>query len=102
MRFMGSRFARLSSRHRCPARARHARAGGLAGRDRRRAEGEVAPLACKTDTIDSRVLALLSLRELVPAIWLPDPERQRERELARFRSTWSSTSRRSRTASTRR
>ena len=33
----------------------------------------LAPLACKTDKIDSRVLALLSQRELVPAIWLPDP-----------------------------
>ena len=31
----------------------------------------MAPLACKTDRIDSRVLAVLSQRELVPAIWLP-------------------------------
>ena len=62
----------------------------------------LAPLACKTDKIDSRVLATLSQRDLVPAIWLPDPRIREERELARFRCTWSSTSRRSRTGSTRR
>jgi transposase len=82
----------------------------------------LAPLACKTDKIDSRVLATLSQRDLVPAIWLPDPRVREERELARFRSrrsgcptpgcersaswrafasTWSSTSRRSSAASTR-
>src|SRR6266545_1579681 len=33
----------------------------------------LAPLACKTDRIDAWVLAELSRRELVPAIWLPDP-----------------------------
>jgi transposase len=32
-----------------------------------------APLACKTDKIDAWVLAELSRRELVPAIWLPTP-----------------------------
>ena len=45
----------------------------------------LAPLAVKTDRIDARVLAVLSQRELVPAIWLPDPRVSRERELARFR-----------------
>jgi transposase len=45
----------------------------------------LAPLACKTDKIDARVLAVLSERELVPAIWLPDPAVRREREQARFR-----------------
>ena len=45
----------------------------------------LAPLACKTDKIDSLVLATLSQRELVPAIWLPDPTVREERELARFR-----------------
>ena len=45
----------------------------------------LAPLACKTDKIDAQVLALLSQRDLVPAIWLPDPSVRRERELARFR-----------------
>ncbi len=33
----------------------------------------LAPLACKTDKIDSMVLAVLCHRDLVPAIWLPDP-----------------------------
>jgi transposase len=45
----------------------------------------LAPLACKTDKIDSMVLAVLSHRDLVPAIWLPDPQIREERELARFR-----------------
>jgi transposase len=45
----------------------------------------LAPLACKTDEIDSMVLAILSHRDLVPAIWLPDPRVREERELARFR-----------------
>jgi transposase len=45
----------------------------------------LAPLACKTDRIDSLVLATLSQRDLVPAIWLPDPRLRSERELARFR-----------------
>ncbi|HEV2060605.1 MAG TPA: IS110 family transposase, partial [Solirubrobacteraceae bacterium] len=45
----------------------------------------LAPLACKTDRIDARVLAELSWHNLVPAIWLPDPSIRRERELARFR-----------------
>jgi transposase len=45
----------------------------------------LAPLACKTDRIDSLVLAMLSQRDLVPAIWLPDPRVREERELARLR-----------------
>jgi transposase len=45
----------------------------------------LAPLACKTDRIDSYVLAELSRRDLVPAIWLPTPAVRAERELARFR-----------------
>jgi transposase len=45
----------------------------------------LAPLACKTDKIDARVLAVLSERDLVPAIWLPDPAVRSEREQARFR-----------------
>jgi transposase len=44
----------------------------------------LAPLACKTDRIDARVLAELSRRALVPAIWLPDPTVRAERERARF------------------
>ena len=45
----------------------------------------LAPLACKTDRIDAWVLAELSRRELVPAIWRPDPAVRAERERARFR-----------------
>jgi transposase len=45
----------------------------------------LAPLACKTDRIDARVLAELSRRDLVPAIWLPDPQTRGARELARWR-----------------
>jgi transposase len=45
----------------------------------------LAPLACKTDRIDAWVLAELSRRELVPAIWLPDFEQRQERERARWR-----------------
>ena len=45
----------------------------------------LAPLAAKTDRIDAWVLAELSRRELVPAIWLPDPSVRAERERARWR-----------------
>src|SRR5438094_9082708 len=45
----------------------------------------LAPLAAKTDRIDAWVLAELSRRELVPAIWLPDPAVRAERERARWR-----------------
>jgi transposase len=50
-----------------------------------RTRSRVAPLACKTDRIDARVLAVLSHRNLVPEIWLPDPRVRSEREQARFR-----------------
>src|SRR3954447_20337595 len=52
--------------------------------DAQRVKG-LAPLACKTDKIDAQVLAVLSQRDLVRAIWLPAPSIRRERELARFR-----------------
>jgi len=45
----------------------------------------LAPLACKTDRIDARVLAQLCWRDLVPAVWLPGPDTRAERERARFR-----------------
>jgi transposase len=45
----------------------------------------LAPLACKTDRIDAWVLAELSRRELIPAVWLPTPEVRAERERARWR-----------------
>jgi len=52
--------------------------------DAQRVKG-VAPLACKTDRIDARVLAELSCRNLVPAVWLPTPEVRAARERARWR-----------------
>jgi transposase len=52
--------------------------------DAQRAKG-LAPLACKTDKIDAWVLAELSRRDLVPAIWLPTPAVRAERERARWR-----------------
>jgi transposase len=45
----------------------------------------LAPLACKTDRIDAWVLAELARRDLVPAIWLPDPLVRAERERTRWR-----------------
>jgi transposase len=85
-------------RHRCPVRAAIESMTGarfvhdqleLAGweveiADAAKVKG-LAPLACKTDRIDAWVLAELSRRELVPAIWLPDPAVRAERERARFR-----------------
>jgi transposase len=62
----------------------------------------LAPLACKTDKIDARVLAELSWRDLVPAIWLPDPSVGASTSWPATGFTWSATARRSRTASTRR
>jgi transposase len=52
--------------------------------DARKAKG-LAPLACKTDRIDAWVLAELARRQLVPALWLPDPSVRGARERARFR-----------------
>jgi transposase len=52
--------------------------------DAQRVKG-LAPLACKTDRIDAWVLAELARRDLVPAVWLPDPAVRAERERARFR-----------------
>jgi hypothetical protein len=43
----------------------------------------LAPLACKTDRIDAWVLAELSRRDVVPAIWLPQFGLRQERERAR-------------------
>jgi transposase len=61
----------------------------LAGWDVRIADAAkargIAPLACKTDTIDTWVPAELARLELVPEVWLPDPAVRAERERARFR-----------------
>jgi len=40
----------------------------------------VAPLACKTDKVDARVLAELCRRDLVPALWLPSLDERALRE----------------------
>src|SRR4051794_8441703 len=70
------------------ARFVHGRRGRLGGRvetaDAVKVKG-FAPLACKTDKIDAWVLAELSRRDLVPAIWLPTPGVRGERERARWR-----------------
>jgi hypothetical protein len=52
--------------------------------DAHKAKG-LAPLACKTDKIDSWALAELGRLQLVPEIWLADPAVRAERERARFR-----------------
>ena len=80
----GLRRGRVDDRR--PARPRHAEQEGwdVEIADAQKVKG-LAPLACKTDKIDSLVLAMLRHRDLVPAIWLPDPRVREERELARFR-----------------
>jgi transposase len=45
----------------------------------------VAPLACKTDRVDARVLAELARRALVPALWVPALDERALRELLRRR-----------------
>ena len=47
---------------------------------------DVAPLACKTDKVDARVLAELRRRELVPELWLPSPDDRALRERLRRRA----------------
>src|SRR3984893_10029821 len=44
----------------------------------------LAPLACKTDKIDARVLAELCRRDLVPAIWLPSVDTRADRARTRW------------------
>jgi transposase len=53
--------------------------------DARRAKG-IAPLACKTDRVDARVLAELCRRDLVPALWIPSLEERELRERLRRRA----------------
>ncbi len=52
--------------------------------DARRVKG-IAPLACKTDRVDARVLAELCRRDLVPALWIPSLEERELRERATSR-----------------
>src|SRR5215211_8071914 len=46
---------------------------------------DVAPLACKTDKVDARVLAELCRRDLVPELWVPSAEDRALRERLRRR-----------------
>ena len=46
---------------------------------------DVAPLACKSDTVDARVLAELCRRELVPELWIPSLDDRALRERLRRR-----------------
>jgi transposase len=92
------RLSQRLERHRAPIRAAIESMNGarfvhdrleLAGwqveiADAQKVKG-LAPLACKTDRIDAWVLAELARRDLVPAIWLPDPRVRAERERARWR-----------------
>ena len=47
---------------------------------------DVAPLACKTDKVDARVLAELCRRDLVPELWVPSIEDRALRERLRRRA----------------
>ena len=46
----------------------------------------IAPLACKTDRVDARVLADLARRDLVPSVWVPSLDDRAIRERLRRRS----------------
>jgi len=46
----------------------------------------IAPLACKTDRVDARVLAELVRRDLVPTVWVPSLDERAIRERLRRRS----------------
>jgi transposase len=46
----------------------------------------IAPLACKTDRVDARVLADLVRRDLVPEVWVPSVQERANRERLRRRS----------------
>src|SRR5437764_14582160 len=47
---------------------------------------DVAPLACKTDKVDARVLAELCRRDLVPELWVPSLSDHELRERLRRRT----------------
>jgi transposase len=46
----------------------------------------IAPLACKTDRVDARLLADLTRRDLVPQVWVPSIAERANRERLRRRS----------------
>src|SRR3954469_9322488 len=47
---------------------------------------DIAPLACKTDKVDARVLAELARRDLVPELWVPSLDDRALRERLRRRT----------------
>jgi transposase len=47
---------------------------------------DIAPLACKTDKVDARVLAELCRRDLVPTVWVPSLADRAIRERLRRRA----------------
>ena len=47
---------------------------------------DIAPLACKTDKVDARMLAELCRRDLVPAVWVASTEDRAIRERLRRRA----------------
>lgn len=47
---------------------------------------DIAPLACKTDKVDARVLAELCRRDLIPEVWVPSLEDRALRERLRRRA----------------
>ena len=50
---------------------------------------DVAPLACKTDKVDARVLAELCRRDLVPELWVPRSRTARSASACAAALTWS-------------
>ena len=46
----------------------------------------IAPLACKTDRVDARVLADLARRDLIPEVWVPSLDERANRERLRRRA----------------
>jgi transposase len=46
----------------------------------------IAPLACKTDRVDARVLADLARRDLIPQVWVPSVDERANRERLRRRA----------------
>lgn len=62
------------------------RAGGVFQIADARKVKAIAPLACKTDRVDARVLAELVRRDLAPNVWVPSVEERANRERLRRRS----------------
>ncbi len=61
------------------------RSAGTSLADARKVKA-IAPLACKTDRVDARVLADLARRDLIPEVWVPGVEERANRERLRRRA----------------